>query len=539
MKNVSQQDMYEFVDDGVRKSIYTILNESHPFLKRDFSLESLINHIPDIEFVNSGKIFIEDYKIRVVKFSELLLKKTSAEKGEEESLVSGDEVNRIFEELKEAAEEIPEAKSFTTIKELVEHAQKNMDDPKTRGLRDAIVKNAVVFLTPEEKYEHKERVLSLFYISQAENRIKAQNPKRREPGQIPEWDRIQAIKRIISKKDSLKRYDEFYDRVTLAIREAALKAMEKARVETTCEMKRSEYVKAALVPTMKCASKDEDAQTEALFEKLKRQPKKEENSWSCQLLEKPELLCDLQAEYSENGIENQRVVAFRYGRFQYTKTQDIAGVFSIDNTEVMPELVGISRIGKDRTKTYFVLMPPIDRIVYRSVDDKTVEPGDRRINFTATKNVEVPTFFGKTKVERQTVPTNVVDGKTGKRLNVFRNKEIPEELEEFFAKVYFSDEYLSSIIKHNASYLGSVEQGKDGPVIHPTDELKLDLAAAHYAAHFPGRVGKVMVKDLPSFCSSSELEIRQYNLINEREKALREKTKEAANKKDEGQGLED
>ena len=38
MGSFHQQDMYEFVDDGVHKSIYTIFNQYHPFLKRDFSL---------------------------------------------------------------------------------------------------------------------------------------------------------------------------------------------------------------------------------------------------------------------------------------------------------------------------------------------------------------------------------------------------------------------------------------------------------------------------------------------------------------------
>ena len=309
--------------------------------------------------------------------------------------------------------------------------------------------------------------------------------------------------------------------------------------EFLCDINSIGYVKEALEPTKACYSTEEEAKTEDLFDKLKRMPKKEENSWSFVSLEKPELLCDLQADYSQDGVENQRVVAFRYGRFKYTKTEEGAGGFNIDTTNMMPELVGISRIGKDGTKTYFVLMPPIDRIVYRSIKDKTVDPGDKLIEFSVTQDVPVKTPSGRTRIEKQTVPTNVVDGKTGKRLNIFRNKDIPEELEEFFAKVYFSDEYLSSVIKHNARYLGSVEQTKDGPVIHPTDEHKFDLAAAHYAEHFPGIVDRRMVKDFGAFCSSSELEIKQYNLINERETVLRETVQAKGAKRNEGQGLDD
>ena len=539
MEGFHQQDMYDFVDDGVNKSIYTIFNQYHPFLKRDFSLASLVNHIPDIEFTNSGEIFIRDYQGIVDSFAKLLLEKTSTKTGNPDTRLSGDELNRIFDELKAASEKNTDCKFFSTIREYIEYAQKNIAAPETKELRDAIVKNSVEFLSPEQIYKDRERLMSLIYLSQAENRVKALYPKRREPGEIPEWDRLQAIKKILTRSNGLMEYEEFYDEASKEIRKAALAAMEKARVATTCRIKRATFAIREIDPSKVKYPRSNNQKMQDLFEKIKRMPKKEDNSWSFDPLEQPELLCDLQANYSENGIENQRVVAFRYGRFKYGKTQNEQGGFNIDNTEIMPELVGISRIGKDGTKTYFVLMPPIDRIKYRPVNDKTVDPGDRLLQFTVTQDVEVPTPSGGTKIQKQAMATNVVDAKTGKKVNIFRNKEIPEELEEYFAKVYFSDEYLSSAIENNARYLGSVEQGENGPVIIPTDEGKLDLAAAHYAAHFPGRVGKIMVKDFDSYCRSTELEIRQYNLVNARERELRAKVKQAGTKKYEGQGLDD
>lgn len=539
MENFQQQDMYDFIDDGVNKSIYTIFNQYHPFLKRDFSLASLVNHIPDIEFINSGEIFIRDYQGIVNSFAKLLLEKTSTKAGNLDTRLSGDELNRIFDELKASSEKNLDCQSFSTIREYIEYAQKNISAPETKKLRDAIVRNSVGFLSPEQKYKDREKLMSLVYLSQAENRVKALYPKRREPGEIPEWDRLQAIKKILTRSNGLMEYEEFYDEASKEIRNAALAAMQKARVTTTCKLKRASFVKEALRQTKASLSKPLDAKTEELFDKLKKEPRKEDNSWSFDPLEKPELLCDIQANYSENAIENQRVVAFRYGRFKYGRTQNEQGGFNIDNTDVMPELVGITRIGKDGTKTYFVLMPSIDRIKYRSVKDKTLDPGDRLLKFTVTQDAKVPTLSGRKRFQKQTMPTNIVDAKTGKKINIFRNKEIPEELEEYFVNVYFSDEYLSSVIENNARYLGTVEQGENGPVIIPTDEAKLDLAAAHYAARFPGRVGKIMVKDFDSYCRSTELEIRQYNLVNERERLLREKSKKSGSKKDEGQGLDD
>ena len=40
----------------------------------------------------------------------------------------------------------------------------------------------------------------MIYFAQAENRVKAMSPMRREAGQFPEWDRMTAIKKILTKK---------------------------------------------------------------------------------------------------------------------------------------------------------------------------------------------------------------------------------------------------------------------------------------------------------------------------------------------------
>ena len=48
MKNIPLYDMYDFIDDGVNESIYTMLNRYHPDLKKDFSLSNLLNHLPEL-----------------------------------------------------------------------------------------------------------------------------------------------------------------------------------------------------------------------------------------------------------------------------------------------------------------------------------------------------------------------------------------------------------------------------------------------------------------------------------------------------------
>ena len=285
MEGFHQQDMYDFVDDGVNKSIYTIFNQYHPFLKRDFSLASLVNHIPDIEFTNSGEIFIRDYQGIVDSFAKLLLEKTSTKQGNPDTRLSGDELNRIFDELKAASEKNTDCQFFSTIKEYIEYAQKNIANPETKELRDVIVKNSVEFLSPEQIYKDRERLMSIVYLSQAENRIKALHPKRREPGEIPEWDTLQAIKKMLTRPNGLMEYEEFYDEASKEIRRAALAAMEKARVATTCKIKRATFAIRQIDTSQSKYPRSKNQKMKDLFERIKRMPKKEDNSWSLDLLE--------------------------------------------------------------------------------------------------------------------------------------------------------------------------------------------------------------------------------------------------------------
>lgn len=535
MYKMPEYDMYDFIDDGVHKSIYTILHEYHPQLKRDFSLASLINHMTEFETTpGQQQGFIRTYEKDFERLAKLLLEKTSTSgllEGNSER-VSKEELNRIFDELKEASKDNPDCKFFATIKEYIDYAKRTVSVPENKPLRDAVVTNAVTFMPRDEIDFARAMMLKSIYLAKAEDKVRAVNHKSREPGQYPEWDRLVAIRHILQKNNGLREYDEFYDEATAQIRTEALKAMEKARVSTVCKMKRAKEVKKGLAPTLESPSKDGRVlEIPELFDKLKRIPQKNENAWAYESFKNPELICDLEANYSEKGIENQRVIAFRYGRLKYKNVPDIGG-FNIDRTAEMPELIGVSRIGKDGTKTYFVLMPPMDRLTFKPLGEKPQDPGDKPYGFTITQDIEVPTRSGGTKIKRQTTPAELVDGRTGERLTAFRNREIPEHLKEFFAKVYFSDEYLSNAIEHNARYIGTVVETDNGPQIRTSDVGKANLVAAHYAVYHPGTVDRITTPSFDRYCSGSELEIRQYNLINdlERKKA---KEKESKPKNDE------
>lgn len=529
-----EYEIYDFIDDGVHKSIYSILHEYHPQLKRDFSLASLINHLTELES-NQGqeRILKTAYNDYFGKLAKILLDKTSSKGIIEQSgrKASEEELNQMFEEFKEASKDNTDCRFFSTVKEYIEYAMRDVSNPDAKALRDVIVAKAVPYVSKDEATTTRAFLLKNVYLAKAEDKVREVNHKSRQPGEYPEWDRLVAIRHILQKKDGLKEYDEFYDEATAQIRAEAFKAMEKARTTAICKIKRAKSVKTALAPSLASAKTHGVSEVPEMFDTLKRLPEKGENAWAYESYREPELICDLEANYSKDGMENQRVVAFRYGRLKYRNTQDIGG-FNIDRTAEMPELVGISRIGKDGTKTYFVLMPPLDRLSFRPYGEKPQDPGDRPYSFLITQDVKVTTRSGGTRVRKETKPAKLVDGKTGRKLSAFRNREIPEHLKEFYAKVFFSDEYLESAIEHNGRYIGAVIETDNGPQIVPTDAGKLNLAAAYYAKYHEGTVDRLRTRTFEDYLSGPELEIRQYNLINEREKSKAEGKKSKTTKND-------
>ena len=127
MAKIQEPDMYEFIDDGVHKSIYTVLNEYHPQLKRDFSYANLINNLPELnQNASQVRITQSTYKNYFEKLAKMLLEKTSTtgiiEKDGQK--VSDEDLNSMFEEFKGASKNNSDCRFFSTIKEYIEYVKK-------------------------------------------------------------------------------------------------------------------------------------------------------------------------------------------------------------------------------------------------------------------------------------------------------------------------------------------------------------------------------------------------------------------------------
>ena len=535
MDKIPEFDMYEFVDDGVNKSFYTILGQYLPEeLNGDFSTASLINCLLDVPTIAQQQVPIKAaYKGHVENMIKVLYSKVEGPAlfdTVDNGRLSDEEFNRIFDELQATMAENPACKDFSSIKEFLDYATKTIDDDNVKPLRDAIVKNAALYTDPETLINIKSSLMNTVYINRAKNAAKAYIPAGVALDKTREWNELEFIRRTFKNPDGIRTYDAYYEEATARIQEAARKAMQEERVSFMCEQKRYSYVNNEMrnsLPATVTEIPTRTAVTPFLFDKLKRNPKKEENAWSYESLKKPELLCDIMADYSENGVENQRVVAFRHGRFKYNKMEEF-GIIKVDASDTLPELIGVTRLGKDGANTYFVLMPPLSKIIFRPEGEKSEDPGEKPYAFKITETFEIPSANGKTAKGYNENYAQIV-GKDGEKYNAFLNKDIPAHLKDFYAKVFFSDEYLSQVVKNNARYLGTVAETDKGPIICPSDIGKADIAAAHYAMRFPGLVDGKRVRDFDKFCRSGELEVKQYYSLQElrRESAKAKTAKQA------------
>ena len=212
-------------------------------------------------------------------------------------------------------------------------------------------------------------------------------------------------------------------------------------------------------------------------------------------IKEPELVCDLVTNYSENGIENQRVIAVSYGEMTYN-TDFTRRTNTPTYTGSGLELVGITKIGNDGIKNYFVFT--------------------RFPNKTKIKNSEE---FG---VDTSNNAVKLFDSDTGEDLFVLHDARIPESQKELYANAFFDDGYLSTIENNYGRYAGYVIQNGDNPIV-TSDER--DKKAIRYGTRYRGKCGNDRFS-IGELCRSKSLKETQEKIVN----SLLKQTKEEKRK---------
>ena len=168
MNKLPELDMYEFIDDGIHRSFYTILGSYLPELNGDFSTANLVNGIPTLKVTSGQELpYKKTYQRDVEKMIKLMLSKVDGPELFETSTngrMSDEEFKRIFDELKASTSDNSDCKFFVTIKEFLDYATKHMEDPNTKPLRDSIVTNAMPYAEPEDVYNLRTNLLNTIYV---------------------------------------------------------------------------------------------------------------------------------------------------------------------------------------------------------------------------------------------------------------------------------------------------------------------------------------------------------------------------------------
>ena len=335
----------------------------------------------------------------------------------------------------------------------------------------------------------KKSILSV-YAGRVANGLRKKYPDRSDR-YYPEWEEFNFINQTFNSSKKLEEYDKLLSDYHTEIESYA----NRLAMQTRCKEKRKRYVSKALYDAME-QEEQEKAITRDAIDVVYQEPLdlklgKSSHNWRIKLYNKPKYVCNLMAKYSNNGEENQRVVAVSYGIFESDS------MFNQDNVPLAKDtmqFLGISRLGQDGIKNYFVLVPLKNVALMKAIELKEDE---------FEKDISIDEF------------RNILQAADGQNRNslIYR---IPQELEDYYATVAFSDYCLDKAVKQNSRFPGSVDVSRGKPRISAGYiEQARNIEAAWHACRYPGSIGGRVYASLEDFCRSTELLAKHIETVNE------------------------
>lgn len=317
--------------------------------------------------------------------------------------------------------------------------------------------------------------------------------------------------------EKMAAYDEYLNEYNERVRAF----MEKAALSTRLNKRRSNIIETELMLGMK-PEQFEQAKKEGVdsivFKGKKRRTSREGTfSWGVRELREPKVILDTVAEYSAKGDENQRVVAVNYGKFVYGTMFNRDGQPTISSEAL--DLVGVTRLGKDGVKTYFVLAPFADIEFKR---DGLFDPANERqflVNGRPSRIMESSTVDRLDAMRKQGIKPTDRRYQTAARLGTLHmvvTDKIPADKADFYAKVAFSDRVLSQAVDGNYRFAGAVRDTVYGSGVQLDASYTYnpyDVEALMYAAKYPGRIGRREYINFEAYCKSTDLMAKHLGIV--------------------------
>ena len=449
---------------GQKGTIYDVIDEKLHLFNGDYSTANLVN---SMLLMGDQRIFLNEY-IKIFNESIATLRDgisvETAQKSNLAEALSEEEQESLLERFQALSIINSNIPAYRTTEEYLQYGATlgDITNPAIRPFVNAVIREGLAASTKDYDRDIRSRLLLTAYLPKARE-IAKRNPDQEKAK--ADVDELSSIQNLVINTTRLGEYDDVLKSMKDRIGTYAKVAAE----AVACEAKRTRAIKTTVEPTLQ-ASKKKILNSEGLnFPKLlfghkDGKSKYNDFEWDINLYKNPRLILLEKVNYSEDGEADQQVVAVSYGKFSYGTMFQKDG--SATQVSDLMELIGVTRIGADGQKEYFVLVP--------FSNSKYLKDGRFDLTSYEEEEKKAPVF------------------KSVKTMNGFDYydldfEKIPEEQRAFYASTYFSDVYLRSVIENNYRFAGLVTSDENGLHIEASDDYignDLDLEAAKYAADY-------------------------------------------------------
>lgn len=553
----AKSKMFKYI--GKNNTLYDILGKYYPELNGDYSTASFLNNI-NPEYVDER--LYGQYNIYEI-YNELidkLIRVIRDFNNGQTTKISQEQYDELLKKFQEGDSE-DYLDTFDTVEEYLEFIKYNLKDPSARKIREVAIVAALKYPSYTRAENLKYRGLPVqLHVNAIKRKIneKYKSEPHDENAKNRELEEFEVIRSILGNLENMEQYDQYLTRnkenkqkkvatIHEIIKELQRRCEElenkqdisdrcqeyrKAIVETRIKKSLSEKQKMQL-KAEKANGRQADIMSVVLGDyKTYLIPDKDTFEWEFREFKEPQVILNTLADYAEDEVENQRVIAVSYGFLNYrtgfTKEGMKNGSSRATNgSSYELELIGVTRKGVDGDSTYFVFTS-FDNARLMSETEISQNRDSVLMNYVITRKNE-DSLLGR--IVNRTLKTEeyensenesfpIYDKLTGERMYLVKTtRRIPEELEEYYAKIFFSDIYLDAIQKAYSGYAGVVDNNYGNPRIIQEFPLQFGekspeyIRAIKYAKIFPTTYKDDPAFTLKKYIESDEIKQKQKRIV--------------------------
>lgn len=358
----SYNEMYKYVNSG--NTLYDLLKE---YLgETDFSAEGIINALRrDLNLQqNAGNAkfsaLVSTYNKDIYgRITESMLKNMTLE--EQENLL------KKFQAVNPRKYDFSSILQYTSFLENVNFSRsalildRNDDDtppilnPEIEELNQILIASAVDKADPQMVAKLRNVLIHMMLIPYVKKQILKENPVRDEI-KNPKLHKIDFFNKMFSNENAIQEYDS----AVAYAKEQEEIAKKAAQLATDCKLRRLGALSDLTGKNVRELLTKVDSEEGNIVDLITKQPEKPKKDYIPKegdyywyfMPTKPKVVLEDSIEYSKDGIENQEIFVASYGDFVCGKK-----LGKSEFNDIPLELIGVTILGNDENKNYFLLTP--------------------------------------------------------------------------------------------------------------------------------------------------------------------------------------